>query len=37
MKSYHRDKNGKMVPCASTPCRMHGGADVVAENPTDAR
>ena len=33
---YHEDKNGNMVPCASNPCKLHGGTDIMATSPEDA-
>ena len=33
---YHEDKNGNMVPCASNPCKLPGGTDIMATSPEDA-
>lgn len=33
---HHQDKNGNWVPCASNPCKMHGGSEVMAKNPEEA-
>lgn len=33
---YHEDPNGNMVPCASNPCSLHGGSDVIANNQEEA-
>lgn len=33
---YHQDPNGNMVPCASNPCKLHGGTEVYAINTEDA-
>ena len=33
---YHEDKNGNMVPCASNPCKLHGGTDIMATSPEEA-
>lgn len=37
MQSWHYSASqNKMVPCASSPCRMHGANDVMASNEYDA-
>lgn len=33
---HHQDKHGDWVPCASNPCKMHGGSEVMAKNPEEA-
>lgn len=33
---YHEDNNGNMVACASNPCRLHGGNDIMASSPEEA-
>lgn len=33
---HHQDKHGNWVPCASNPCKMHGGSEVIAKNPEEA-
>lgn len=33
---YHEDPNGNMRPCASNPCKLHGGSDVYASSPDEA-
>lgn len=33
---YHQDPHGNMVPCASNPCTLHGGNDVIASSPEEA-
>lgn len=33
---YHARWDGEMVPCASNPCRLHGGGDIEAESLEDA-
>ena len=33
---YHEDPNGNMVPCASNPCKLHGGSDVIANSREEA-
>ena len=33
---HHQDKHGNWVPCASNPCKMHGGSEVMAKNPEEA-
>lgn len=33
---YHEDPNGNMKPCASNPCKLHGGNDVYASSPDEA-
>lgn len=34
---YHENRNThEMVPCASNPCTIHGGSDVIATSPEDA-
>lgn len=37
MPSYHVNKNtGKLVKCASDPCKLHGGDDIKADSLNDA-
>jgi len=33
---HHQDKHGNWVPCASNPCKMHGGTEIMAKNPEEA-
>lgn len=33
---YHEDRHGNMVPCASNPCKLHGGSDIIATSAADA-
>ena len=33
---YHKDAKGNMVACASNPCRLHGGKDVMATSTEQA-
>ena len=33
---YHEGGNGEMVACASNPCRIHGGSDIMADSPEEA-
>ena len=33
---HHQDKHGNWIPCASNPCKMHGGSEVMAKNPEEA-
>ena len=33
---YHENRNGDMVACASNPCRIHGGSDIIATSPEEA-
>lgn len=33
---YHEDIHGNMVPCASNPCKLHGGQDIYATSLEDA-
>lgn len=33
---YHQDPNGNMLPCASNPCKLHGGTEVYARNTEEA-
>ena len=33
---YHEKTNGDMVPCASNPCRLHGGGDIDASSLEEA-
>ena len=33
---YHESRNGDMVACASNPCRIHGGSDIMADSPEES-
>jgi hypothetical protein len=33
---YHESAKGDMVPCASNPCKIHGGSDIIATSPEEA-
>ena len=33
---YHESRNGDMVACASNPCKIHGGNDIIATSPEEA-
>lgn len=33
---HHQDKHGNWVPCASNPCKTHGGTEIMARNPEEA-
>ncbi len=33
---YHQTKDGRMVPCRSNPCSLHGDTDIIASSPEEA-